>query len=93
MSKPDLASLETTIEKAFEERDTISSATRGETRDAIQAALDLLDRGVARVAERQDDGTWHVNQWLKKAVLLSFRLNPMEIIKGGPGHAVWWDKV
>ena len=93
MSKPDLASLEKTIEKAFEERDTISTATRGETRDAIQAALDLLDRGAARVAERQPDGKWHVNQWLKKAVLLSFRLNPMEIIKGGPGEAVWWDKV
>ncbi|MBN9218011.1 MAG: 2,3,4,5-tetrahydropyridine-2,6-dicarboxylate N-succinyltransferase [Mesorhizobium sp.] len=93
MSKPDLASLEKTIDKAFEERDTISTATRGETRDAIQSALDLLDRGTARVAERQADGKWHVNQWLKKAVLLSFRLNPMEIIKGGPGQAVWWDKV
>ncbi len=93
MSKPDLASLEKTIEKAFEERDTISTSTRGETRDAIQSALELLDRGAARVAERQDDGKWHVNQWLKKAVLLSFRLNPMEIIKGGPGEAVWWDKV
>ena len=93
MSKPDLASLEKTIEKAFEERDTISAATRGETRDAIQSALDLLDRGAARVAERQPDGKWHVNQWLKKAVLLSFRLYPMEIIKGGPGQAVWWDKV
>ncbi len=57
------------------------------------SALDLLDRGTARVAERQADGNWHVNQWLKKAVLLSFRLNPMEIIKGGPGEAVWWDKV
>ncbi|TIX36007.1 MAG: 2,3,4,5-tetrahydropyridine-2,6-dicarboxylate N-succinyltransferase, partial [Mesorhizobium sp.] len=86
MSKPDLASLEKTI-------DTISTATRGETRDAIEAALDLLDRGAARVAERQADGKWHVNQWLKKAVLLSFRLNPMEIIKGGPGQAAWWDKV
>lgn len=93
MSKPDLASLEKTIETAFEERETISTATRGAARDAIQAALDLLDRGVVRVAERQADGTWHVNQWLKKAVLLSFRLNPMEIIKGGPGQAVWWDKV
>ena len=70
MSKPDLASLEKTIEKAFEERDTISTATRGETRDAIQSALDLLDHGTVRVAERQADGTWHVNQWLKKAVLL-----------------------
>ena len=93
MSNADLASLEKTIEKAFEERDTISTATRGATRDAIQSALDLLDRGTARVAERQADGKWHVNQWLKKAVLLSFRLNPMEIIKGGPGQAVWWDKV
>ncbi|RUY87980.1 MULTISPECIES: 2,3,4,5-tetrahydropyridine-2,6-dicarboxylate N-succinyltransferase [unclassified Mesorhizobium] len=93
MSKPDLASLEKSIEKAFEERDAISTATRGETRDAIQSALDLLDRGVVRVAERQADGKWHVNQWLKKAVLLSFRLNPMEIIKGGPGEATWWDKV
>ncbi|WP_027040105.1 2,3,4,5-tetrahydropyridine-2,6-dicarboxylate N-succinyltransferase [Mesorhizobium ciceri] len=93
MSKPDLASLEKTIEKAFEERDAISAATRGETRDAIQSALDLLDRGAVRVAERQADGKWHVNQWLKKAVLLSFRLNPMEIIKGGPGEAMWWDKV
>ncbi|AZO56972.1 2,3,4,5-tetrahydropyridine-2,6-dicarboxylate N-succinyltransferase [Mesorhizobium sp. M8A.F.Ca.ET.208.01.1.1] len=93
MSKPDLASLEKTIDKAFEERDAISTATRGEVRDAIQSALDLLDRGTARVAERQADGKWHVNQWLKKAVLLSFRLNPMEIIKGGPGEAVWWDKV
>ncbi|MER8463136.1 2,3,4,5-tetrahydropyridine-2,6-dicarboxylate N-succinyltransferase [Mesorhizobium sp. M1409] len=93
MSKPDLASLEKTIETAFEERDTISTTTRGEARDAIQSALDLLDRGTVRVAERQADGKWHVNQWLKKAVLLSFRLNPMEIIKGGPGEAVWWDKV
>ena len=93
MTKADLAGLETTIEKAFEERDQISTATRGEVREAIEAALDLLDRGQVRVAERQADGTWTVNQWLKKAVLLSFRLNPMEIIKGGPGDALWWDKV
>jgi len=93
MTKPDLAGLETTIEKAFEDRDRISTATRGEARDAIEAALDLLDRGQARVAERQADSTWTVNQWLKKAVLMSFRLNPMEIIKGGPGDAAWWDKV
>ena len=93
MSKPDLASLEKTIEKAFDEREGISTATRGEVREAIEAALDLLDRGASRVAERGDDGTWRVNQWLKKAVLLSFRLNPMDIIKGGPGQASWWDKV
>ena len=93
MTKPDLASLEKTIESAFEAREGVSPATRGEVRDAVTTALDLLDRGEARVAERQADGDWRVNQWLKKAVLLSFRLNPMEIIKGGPGQAVWWDKV
>jgi 2,3,4,5-tetrahydropyridine-2-carboxylate N-succinyltransferase len=93
MTKADLAGIEATIEKAFEERDQITTATRGEVREAIDAALGLLDRGEARVAERRDDGTWHVNQWLKKAVLLSFRLNPMEVIKGGPGDAAWWDKV
>jgi 2,3,4,5-tetrahydropyridine-2-carboxylate N-succinyltransferase len=93
MAKADLSQLESVIEKAFEARDTISTSTRGEIRDAIGTALDLLDKGEARVAERQSDGSWTVNQWLKKAVLLSFRLNPMEIIKGGPGSAVWWDKV
>jgi 2,3,4,5-tetrahydropyridine-2-carboxylate N-succinyltransferase len=62
-------------------------------RKAVDSALDLLDRGEARVAERQADGRWQVNQWLKKAVLLSFRLNDMSVIPGGPGKAVWWDKV
>ncbi len=62
-------------------------------RDAVETALNLLDSGKVRVAERGADGNWTVNQWLKKAVLLSFRLNPMEIVKGGPGDAVWWDKV
>jgi 2,3,4,5-tetrahydropyridine-2-carboxylate N-succinyltransferase len=62
-------------------------------REAVEAALDLLDRGVARVAERGANGDWRVNQWLKKAVLLSFRLNDMSVISGGPGKAVWWDKV
>ena len=93
MAKADLSHLESVIEKAFEARDTISTETRGEIRDAIDTALDLLDKGEVRVAERQSDGRWTVNQWLKKAVLLSFRLNPMEIIKGGPGASVWWDKV
>ncbi len=93
MSKPDLASLEKTLDKAFEERDGISTATRGEVRDAIESALELLDKGTARVAERQADGQWKVNQWLKKAVLLSFRLKPMELISGAPGGASWWDKV
>ena len=93
MSKPDLAALEAVIEKAFDERDGISTSTRGDVRDAVETALNLLDRGEARVASRGDDGNWVVHQWLKKAVLLSFRLNPMEIIKGGPGEATWWDKV
>ena len=93
MTKPDLLSVETIINRAFDERDSVNTATRGEVRDAVEAALELLDKGAARVAERQADGNWAVNQWLKKAVLLSFRLNPMEIIKGGPSESVWWDKV
>lgn len=93
MSSNDAATLEPIIEKAFDERDGISVETKGEFRDAVEASLNLLDSGSARVAERQSDGSWHVNQWLKKAVLLSFRLNPMEVIKGGPDGAVWWDKV
>jgi 2,3,4,5-tetrahydropyridine-2-carboxylate N-succinyltransferase len=93
MARPDFAALEKTIDKAFEERDQIGSGTRGEIREAVEEALALLDRGEVRVADRGADGAWTVNQWLKKAVLLSFRLNPMEVIKGGPGEAVWWDKV
>ena len=93
MSKPDLTSLEKTVEAAFEARDGISTTTRGEAREAIETTLDLLDKGEIRVAERGADGAWRVNQWMKKAVLLSFRLNPMEIIKGGPGDSAWWDKV
>ena len=93
MSKPDLTSLEKTIEKAFDERESVTTGTRGEVREAVDTALDLLDRGAVRVAERQADGAWTVNQWLKKAVLLSFRLTPMEVISGGPGGSSWWDKV
>ncbi|MBB3144376.1 2,3,4,5-tetrahydropyridine-2-carboxylate N-succinyltransferase [Phyllobacterium trifolii] len=93
MSKPDLTSLEKTIDKAFEERDAISTETRGEIREAVETSLLLLDSGEARVAEKQANGDWKVNQWLKRAVLLSFRLNPMGIIEGGPGGATWWDKV
>lgn len=85
--------LEAVINAAFEQRAEISASTSGEVRDAVNDALDLLDSGKARVAERGADGTWTVNQWLKKAVLLSFRLNDMEVILGGPGGAVWWDKV
>jgi 2,3,4,5-tetrahydropyridine-2-carboxylate N-succinyltransferase len=90
MPHSDLAA---TIDKAFDARDGISPTTKGEVRDAVDTALDLLDRGEMRVAERQADGKWRVNQWLKKAVLLSFRLNDMSVIEGGPGGAGWWDKV
>jgi 2,3,4,5-tetrahydropyridine-2-carboxylate N-succinyltransferase len=84
--------LKNTIEAAFERSDEIGIDTKGEVRDAVETALDLLDSGKARVAEKVGD-EWQVNQWLKKAVLLSFRLNDMEVIKGGPGQSVWWDKV
>lgn len=88
----DTANLERTIDAAFDARETISVDTDGEIRDAVEEATRLLDRGAVRVAEKVD-GEWIVNQWLKKAVLLSFRLNPMEEIRGGPGGAPWWDKV
>jgi len=84
--------LRSVIDRAWEERDSLGPDTRGEVRLAIDAALAALDAGEARVAEKRD-GEWVVNQWLKKAVLLSFRLNPMEAISGGPGGAHWWDKV
>jgi len=85
--------LESTINSAFEARDGISTATKGEVREAVDHALELMDKGEARVAEREADGKWTVHQWLKKAVLLSFRLNDMSAIAGGPGKASWWDKV
>src|SRR5215813_15419939 len=87
------AELARTIDAAFDNRNDIGPATAGPVREAVEAALDLLDRGAARVAEKGPDGNWRVNQWLKKAVLLSFRLNDMSLISGGPGKAVWWDKV
>ena len=86
------AALEAAIEQAWERRAELSAATKGADRDAVEAALDLLDAGKARVAEPKD-GQWIVHQWLKKAVLLSFRLNDMSVIPGGPGGANWWDKV
>ena len=87
------ADLETTINTAFEARDTISAATSGEVRDAVDTALGLLDSGTLRVASKAD-GVWTVHQWLKKAVLLSFRLNDMTLIGGGHGtNNGWWDKV
>jgi 2,3,4,5-tetrahydropyridine-2-carboxylate N-succinyltransferase len=90
MSTDKLASI---IDEAFDRRDKIGPKTKGAVRKAVNTALELLDTGNARVADRQVDGRWHVNQWLKKAVLLSFRLNDMSVIAGGPGQAAWWDKV
>jgi len=81
------------IDAAFERRDQIGPTTTGDVREAVEQALELLDCGAARVAEKGPDGSWRVNQWLKKAVLLSFRLNDMTVIGGGPGQAAWWDKV
>ncbi|MGJ8618059.1 MAG: 2,3,4,5-tetrahydropyridine-2,6-dicarboxylate N-succinyltransferase [Sulfitobacter sp.] len=87
------AQLETAIEAAWDTRDQITSATTGEVRDAIEETLNALDSGKLRVAEKQDDGNWHVNQWAKKAVLLGFRIKDMEHHEGGPQGAGWWDKV
>jgi 2,3,4,5-tetrahydropyridine-2-carboxylate N-succinyltransferase len=89
----DTATLKRVIEEAWEARAEIGPHTIGETREAVGAALDALDTGTARVAEKGADGQWQVNDWLKKAVLLSFRLNDMTPIEGGPGGAVWFDKV
>jgi 2,3,4,5-tetrahydropyridine-2-carboxylate N-succinyltransferase len=86
------AELQAAIDAAWEKRDTITPMTKGAVRDAIEASLDLLDSGKARVAEKGPDG-WTVNQWLKKAVLLSFRVNDMWLQDGGPDGAAWWDKV
>ncbi len=89
----DAATLETTIDDAWEKRDAISTATGGQVRDAIEAALDGMDCGDLRVAEKRDQG-WHVNQWLKKAVLLSFRIYDMAPVPGGPGeNTPWFDKI
>jgi 2,3,4,5-tetrahydropyridine-2,6-dicarboxylate N-succinyltransferase len=84
-------SLQATIDAAWDARDSISAATTGDVRDAVNEALNMLDDGSARVAEPIGD-TWQVNQWLKKAVLLSFRLNDNSIM-AGPGGSSWWDKV
>ncbi len=86
------SSLAAIIEAAWENKDSVSTSTKGEIRDAVDEALNALDSGAMRIAEKGNDG-WTVNQWLKKAVLLSFRLNPMERIEGGPGGSAWWDKV
>ena len=94
----DKAQLETEINAAWDDRDNVSTQTGGTVREAVMVALDMLDSGAARVAEPLGDHQWRVNQWLKKAVLLSFRLNDMACIPSGThypgaGEALWWDKV
>jgi 2,3,4,5-tetrahydropyridine-2,6-dicarboxylate N-succinyltransferase len=87
-----LAEMQPIIDEAFEARAELTPKTKGKVRKAVDSALELLDSGELRVAEKSN-GTWQVHQWLKKAVLLSFRLNDMSLIGNGPGGAKWWDKV
>ena len=87
-----MTDLQAVIDQAWEDRDSLGSDTKGAVRTAVDAAIAALDSGDARIAEKTGS-QWIVQQWLKKAVLLSFRLNPMEAIAGGPGGAHWWDKV
>lgn len=89
---PTNAALETAIETIWDSRMQITPATTGETRTAIETTLDALDRGALRVAEKRGCD-WHVNQWVKKAVLLGFRLQNMQMHSGGPQNGGWWDKV
>ena len=87
-----LNKLKSTVEAAWLNRDMISPETMGEVRDTIELSLNLLDSGKVRVAEK-NNGRWIVNEWLKKAVLLSFRIYDMAPITGGPDGASWFDKV
>lgn len=84
--------LQQIIEAAWEDRESLSASTQGDIRDAVTSAITLLDGGTARIAEKVGSN-WTVNQWLKKAVLLSFRLNANQLIDAGPGGGNWWDKV
>jgi 2,3,4,5-tetrahydropyridine-2,6-dicarboxylate N-succinyltransferase len=87
-----MSNLQTVIDAAWEDRNAIGAETSGDVRSAVEQAIAALDTGEARIA-KNNGGGWTVNQWLKKAVLLSFRLNPMELISSGPGGASWWDRV
>ncbi len=89
----DIKALSAAIDAAWEDRSSLSAATKGAVRDAVEEALKGLDAGTWRVAQRDASGVWSVNEWLKKAVLLSFRLNPNRRISNGPGDGAWWDKV
>ena len=85
--------LENVIETSWESRDEINEKTVGITKEAVEKTLNLLGSGNLRVAEKNVSGEWTVNQWTKKAVLLSFRLKEMEVQRGGPQNSSWWDKV
>ena len=94
----DIENMKSVIERVFDNNEDINPNTTGEIRDSIETALDYLDKGKLRVAEPLGNSKWQVNQWLKKAVLLSFKINDMDVISGGPksqntGPANWWDKI
>jgi 2,3,4,5-tetrahydropyridine-2,6-dicarboxylate N-succinyltransferase len=93
----DVAQIQTIVDRAWEDRASIGLDTKGDVRAAVMHTLSLLDTGKLRVAEKMEGeagpASWRVHQWLKKAVLLSFRLNDMSLIGNGPGGAKWWDKV
>jgi 2,3,4,5-tetrahydropyridine-2-carboxylate N-succinyltransferase len=81
------------INLAWENRASLSPKTKGEDRDAIEASIEGLDNGLLQVASRSDDGQWVVNQWIKKAVLLGFRIHPNIVMDGGPQNGKFFDKV
>ena len=87
-----MSDLSQSIEAAWDARDSLTVTTKGAPRDAVEAVLEALDSGKLRAAEKID-GAWKANEWVKKAILLSFRLNDMKLIEGAPDGAVWWDKV
>ena len=94
----DIENMKSVIERVFDNNEDINPNTTGEIRDSIETALDYLDKGKLRVAEPLGNSKWQVNQWLKKAVLLSFKINDMDVISGGPksqnnSPANWWDKI
>ncbi len=93
MRQDTILSLKSTVESVWEERETLGPESAGPIRDVVAQSLDLLDQGRLRIAERQTDGAWQVNTWLKKAVLLSFRLHPMSVVPGAPEGGFWWDKI
>ena len=94
----DIEKIKSIIDRVFDNNEEVNPSTSGEVRDAIETALDCLDKGELRVAEPLGNSNWQVNQWLKKAVLLSFKINDMDVISGGPqsannNPANWWDKI